>query len=95
MTKSELIIRLAELNPNLFHRDIERIVNCYLTPLPMLWLMVSAWNCVDLVRFPFVNATPDKGAIRAQANRLRWMRKKSPFSRWGNPCLIGLIAIPN
>lgn len=29
MTKSELIIRLAELNPNLFHRDIERIVNCF------------------------------------------------------------------
>ena len=28
MTKSELILRLAELNPNLYHRDIERIVNC-------------------------------------------------------------------
>ena len=29
MTKSELILRLAELNPNLYHRDIERIVNCF------------------------------------------------------------------
>ena len=27
MTKSELILRLAEKTPHLFHRDIERIVN--------------------------------------------------------------------
>lgn len=27
MTKSELILRLAEKNPHLFQRDIERIVN--------------------------------------------------------------------
>lgn len=26
MTKSELILRLAELNPHLYHRDVERIV---------------------------------------------------------------------
>jgi integration host factor subunit beta len=26
MTKSELILRLAESNPHLFHRDVERIV---------------------------------------------------------------------
>jgi len=26
MTKSELIMRLAERNPHLFHRDVERIV---------------------------------------------------------------------
>ncbi|MEC8728173.1 MAG: integration host factor subunit beta [Pseudomonadota bacterium] len=29
MTKSELILRLAELNPNLYHMDVERIVNCF------------------------------------------------------------------
>ncbi len=27
MTRSQLILRLAELNPHLFHRDIERIVS--------------------------------------------------------------------
>lgn len=26
MTKSELILRIAEQNPHLFHRDVERIV---------------------------------------------------------------------
>ncbi|MRG71140.1 integration host factor subunit beta [Alphaproteobacteria bacterium HT1-32] len=26
MTKSELVTRLAELNPHLYHRDVERIV---------------------------------------------------------------------
>jgi integration host factor subunit beta len=26
MTKSELILRLAQANPHLFHRDVERIV---------------------------------------------------------------------
>jgi integration host factor subunit beta len=28
MIKSELIARLAEKNPHLYHRDIERIVSC-------------------------------------------------------------------
>jgi integration host factor subunit beta len=27
MTKSELIARLAELNPSLYHRDLEHLVN--------------------------------------------------------------------
>lgn len=27
MTKSELIQRIAEMNPHLYHRDVERIVN--------------------------------------------------------------------
>ncbi|MQA67140.1 MAG: integration host factor subunit beta [Alphaproteobacteria bacterium] len=27
MTKSELILRLAESNPHLYHRDVERIVS--------------------------------------------------------------------
>ena len=27
MTKSELIQRIAELNPHLYHRDVERIVS--------------------------------------------------------------------
>ncbi len=27
MTKSELILRLAERNPHLYHRDVERIVS--------------------------------------------------------------------
>ena len=27
MTKSELIARLAELNPSLYHRDLEQLVN--------------------------------------------------------------------
>ena len=27
MTKSELILRLAEKNPHLYHRDVERIVS--------------------------------------------------------------------
>ena len=26
MTKSDLILRLAEINPHLYHRDVERIV---------------------------------------------------------------------
>ena len=27
MTKSELILRIGELNPHLYHRDVERIVS--------------------------------------------------------------------
>ena len=29
MTKSELIARLAEQKPNLYYRDVERIVSCF------------------------------------------------------------------
>ncbi len=29
MVKSELILRLAELNPHLYHRDIERLVTTF------------------------------------------------------------------
>jgi integration host factor subunit beta len=31
MTKSELILRLAESNPHLYHRDVERIVTAILS----------------------------------------------------------------
>ena len=30
MTKSELILRIGELNPHLYHRDVERVVSTVL-----------------------------------------------------------------
>ena len=51
MTKSELIARLAEQKPNLYYRDVERIVSCFLIPSAMRSLKVSAWNYEALAHF--------------------------------------------
>ena len=48
MTKSELILRLAELNPHLFQRDVERIVS---TVLDEISTALSAGDRVELRGF--------------------------------------------
>ena len=35
MTRSQLILRLAELNPHLYHRDVERIVTTIFEEISM------------------------------------------------------------
>jgi integration host factor subunit beta len=48
MTKSELIQRIAELNPHLYHRDVERIVS---TILEEISEALAAGNRVELRGF--------------------------------------------
>ena len=48
MTKSDLIQRLAELNPHLVHRDVEKIVN---TVFDEIALALAAGNRVELRGF--------------------------------------------
>ena len=48
MVKSELIIRLSEMNPHLFHRDIERIVT---TIFDEITKSLSRGNRVELRGF--------------------------------------------
>ena len=68
MTKSELIARLAEQNPSLYHRDLEQLVNTVFETITRLWKMGIAWNSEDLVRFPYANEKLGLGGIRALAN---------------------------
>ncbi len=41
MTKSELIAKLAEQNPDLYHRDIEQLVTTVLTRFQMRWPLAT------------------------------------------------------
>ncbi len=48
MTKSELIQRIAELNPHLYHRDVERIVS---TVFDEIGIALSRGDRVELRGF--------------------------------------------
>ena len=48
MTKSELIARIAEKNPHLFHRDVERIIS---TIFDEISTALAAGNRVELRGF--------------------------------------------
>ena len=43
MTKSELILRIGELNPHLYHRDVERIVTTIFEEITEA-LAASTWS---------------------------------------------------
>ena len=42
MTKSELILKLAEENPHLYQRDVERIVSAIFGEISTAWRVVIA-----------------------------------------------------
>ena len=50
MTKSELIAILAEKNPYLYHRDIERIVNCFFDTISDALAQTQIYGNNDLRR---------------------------------------------
>lgn len=46
MIKSELILRIAEQNPHLYERDVEKVVNTILGQISAA--LVTAWSYVGL-----------------------------------------------
>ena len=61
MTKSELIQRIAELNPHLYQRDVERIVS---TIFDEIADALARGDRVELRRF--------RGVLRQGAGRAHW-----------------------
>ena len=51
MIRSELIQIIADENPHLYQRDVERIVNTVLVKLPKLWLREIGLNSEVLAHF--------------------------------------------
>jgi integration host factor subunit beta len=86
MTKSELILRLAELNPNLYHRDIERIVNCFFDTITDALAEGKRVELRGFGAFSVRHRDARQGAIPAPANPLTLTKRKSRFSKWANPC---------
>ena len=60
MTKSELINMLAAENPELYHRDIERIVNTIFETISVSLEHGIVSNCEALVLFLFANMVQEK-----------------------------------
>lgn len=51
MIKSELIAKIAEANPHLYYRDVERIVSKIFDEITTALSRGTGWSCADLAPF--------------------------------------------
>jgi len=90
MTKSELIIRLADKNPHLFQRDIERIVS---TILDEISTALSKGDRVELRgfgAFSVKNRDPRVGRNPRTGETVFVTRKSVPFFKAGKDLRVRL-----
>ena len=90
MTKSELIIRLADKNPHLFQRDIERIVA---TVLDEISTALSKGNRVELRgfgAFSVKNRDSRVGRTPRPGESVFVSRKSVPFFKAGKDLRVRL-----
>ncbi len=85
MIKSELVQMIADKNPHLYHRDIERIVNTVLDEIISAMKIGDGWSCAVLAPFRSSPATPAWAAIRAR-HAVEVVAKRVPFSRPARNC---------
>ncbi len=71
MTKSQLIERLAAQNPDLTHREVERIVNAIFETIAADWRGVAVSKSVTSVPSPSRSTPRELAATRVQAKRYR------------------------
>ena len=89
MIKSELIAKLADENPHLTQKDVERVVSVIFDK--MTDALVGGGR-VELRGFGAfsVRARPARaGATLAPARRWRCVRRRCPFSRAARSCASG------
>ena len=67
MIRSELIQTIADQNPHLFQRDVERIVNTIFEEITDAMARGNGWSFVDLVRIPSRKEMPVSVAIPGPA----------------------------
>ena len=86
MTKSELIARLAEANPHLYHRDIERIVTTIFDEITAALAEGDRVELRGFGAFPSRSAARGSGAIRAPVIRSTCRPNTFPISRPASSC---------
>ena len=69
MTKSELIARLAEQNPSLYHRDLEHLVNTVFETITQALENGDRVELRGLAHFQCVNDKPEWAATPAPERR--------------------------
>jgi integration host factor subunit beta len=90
MTKSELILRLAEKNPHLYQRDVERIVS---TIFDEISAALSQGDRVELRgfgAFSIKNRDERKGRNPRTGETVNVARKSVPFFKVGKDLRVRL-----
>nr|WP_247896183.1 HU family DNA-binding protein [Azospirillum argentinense] len=86
MTKSELIQRLAERNPHLYQRDIEKIVGTIFDEISEALARGDRVELRGFGAFSVKRRDARTGRNPARAKPSRWARRRSPSSRPENSC---------
>ena len=86
MTKSELIAILAEKNPYLYHRDIERIVNCFFDTITDALARGDRVELRGFGAFSVRHREARRGRNPAQVKALMWNPKLFLSSKWVKEC---------
>ena len=86
MTKSELIEKIAEKNPHLLLKDVERIVNVVFEKITMSLARGERVEFRGFGAFSVRKRSPRIAKIRVPANRSRLRKGTSPTSKPENSC---------
>ena len=87
MTKSELIALLAELNPNLYYRDVERIVNCFFDSISDALAEGKRVELRGFGAFSVRERRARKGRNPRTGEAVKVNKKKVPFFKMGKSML--------
>ena len=88
MIRSELIQKIADENPHLYQRDVERIVNTVFEAVTDAMARGDRVELRGFGAFPSRSAMRASGAIRAPATPCMSTKSTSPSSRRANCCAI-------
>ncbi|BBK29431.1 integration host factor subunit beta [Stella humosa] len=83
MTKSELILRLAELNPHLYQRDVERIVTTIFEEVTEALARGDRVELRGFGAFSVKDRDPRVGRNPRTGEAVKVERKRTPFFKTG------------
>lgn len=83
MTKSELILRLAELNPHLYQRDVERIVTTIFEEVVEALARGDRVELRGFGAFSVKERDPRVGRNPRTGEAVKVERKRTPFFKTG------------
>ena len=90
MTKSELILRLAEQNPHLYHRDVERIVSTVFEEISSALAKGDRVELRGFGAFSIKNRAARTGRNPRTGETVHVARKSVPFFKVGKDLRLRL-----
>ena len=86
MIKSELIQLIAQQNPHLYHRDVERIINTIFDEIIVALARGDRVELQGLERFPSKSRNARQGRNPRTGDSVAVDAKRIPFSRPARNC---------